>query len=42
MMIRGRHRGLPYKIDRAIILPGEQFLDYYGDDDALHGGALSE
>ena len=23
MMIRGRHRGLPYKLDRAIVLPGE-------------------
>jgi Trk-type K+ transport system membrane component len=24
MMIRGRHRGLPYKLDRAVILPGER------------------
>ncbi|KAJ4306956.1 low affinity potassium transporter [Collariella sp. IMI 366227] len=24
MMIRGRHRGLPYAMDRAIILPGER------------------
>ncbi|KAK7973599.1 hypothetical protein PG989_015447 [Apiospora arundinis] len=23
MMIRGRHRGLPYSLDRAILLPGE-------------------
>lgn len=23
MMIRGRHRGLPYNLDRAIMLPGE-------------------
>lgn len=23
MMIRGRHRGLPYTLDRAIMLPGE-------------------
>ena len=23
MMLRGRHRGLPYAIDRAIMLPGE-------------------
>lgn len=22
MMIRGRHRGLPYQLDRAIMLPG--------------------
>lgn len=25
MMIRGRHRGLPVKLDRAIILPSEKF-----------------
>ncbi|KAJ5160881.1 uncharacterized protein N7482_007885 [Penicillium canariense] len=24
VMIRGRHRGLPYKLDRAVILPGER------------------
>ncbi|KAK4142524.1 cation transport protein-domain-containing protein [Dichotomopilus funicola] len=24
MMIRGRHRGLPYAIDRAVLLPGER------------------
>ncbi|EZF36389.1 hypothetical protein H101_00076 [Trichophyton interdigitale H6] len=24
MMVRGRHRGLPYALDRAIVLPGEQ------------------
>lgn len=24
MMIRGRHRGLPYKLDRAIVLPSER------------------
>jgi Trk-type K+ transport system membrane component len=24
MMIRGRHRGLPYKLDRAVILPSER------------------
>ncbi|EAS35498.3 trk family potassium uptake protein [Coccidioides immitis RS] len=24
MMIRGKHRGLPYEVDRAIILPGEK------------------
>jgi hypothetical protein len=27
MMIRGRHRGLPYEIDRAIMLPDERLLD---------------
>ena len=25
MMIRGRHRGLPYGLDRAIMLPDERF-----------------
>jgi hypothetical protein len=25
MMIRGRHRGLPYGLDRAILLPGEEY-----------------
>lgn len=24
MMIRGRHRGLPYRLDRAIMLPSER------------------
>ena len=24
MMIRGRHRGLPYQLDRAIMLPNER------------------
>ncbi|KAJ5447982.1 Potassium transport protein high-affinity [Penicillium cf. griseofulvum] len=27
IMIRGRHRGLPYKLDRAIVLPGERLED---------------
>jgi potassium uptake Trk family protein len=27
MMIRGRHRGLPYEIDRAIMLPDERLLE---------------
>lgn len=27
MMIRGRHRGLPYALDRAIMLPGERLED---------------
>lgn len=26
VMIRGRHRGLPYTLDRAIMLPDEQLL----------------
>lgn len=27
MMIRGRHRGLPYKLDRAIVLPSENLVE---------------
>ncbi|KAI8711047.1 Potassium transport protein [Fusarium sp. LHS14.1] len=27
MMIRGRHRGLPYEVDRAIQLPSERLVD---------------
>lgn len=27
MMIRGRHRGLPYRLDRAILLPNEELGD---------------
>jgi hypothetical protein len=27
MMIRGRHRGLPYEIDHAIELPSERLVD---------------
>jgi len=26
MMIRGRHRGLPVKLDRAIMLPSDRFV----------------
>ena len=26
-MTRGRHRGLPYAVDRAIVLPGEDLID---------------
>lgn len=34
MMIRGRHRGLPYALDRAITLPTDQYdEDHKGDDD---------
>ncbi|PHH59448.1 hypothetical protein CDD81_3178 [Ophiocordyceps australis] len=31
MMIRGRHRGLPYSLDRAIMLPNEHLLHDSGD-----------
>lgn len=27
VMIRGRHRGLPYAIDRAVLLPGEDLME---------------
>ncbi|TIA39938.1 TrkH-domain-containing protein, partial [Aureobasidium pullulans] len=27
VMIRGRHRGLPYAIDRAVLLPGEELME---------------
>lgn len=27
VMLRGRHRGLPYAIDRAVLLPGEELME---------------
>lgn len=27
MMIHGRHRGLPYEVDRAIVLPSEHIVE---------------
>lgn len=27
LMLRGRHRGMPSKIDRAIMLPNERLID---------------
>ncbi|KAJ5373833.1 Potassium transport protein high-affinity [Penicillium concentricum] len=35
MMIRGRHRGLPYKLDRAIVLPGERLEEDHHDRDEV-------
>lgn len=32
MMIRGRHRMLPYKLDRAILLPNERLSKDDGDE----------
>ena len=33
MMIRGRHRGLPYAVDRAVLLPGEpEYRGFAGHD----------
>lgn len=33
MMVRGRHRGLPYKLDRAIVLLGERLEEDCRDRD---------
>ncbi|CAH0041876.1 unnamed protein product [Clonostachys rhizophaga] len=33
MMIRGRHRGLPYALDRAIMLPDQPLLDLEPEDE---------
>lgn len=36
MMIRGRHRGLPYAVDRAVLLPGEpEYRGFAGHDAGL-------
>ena len=32
MMIRGRHRGLPYALDSAIMLPGDNLVQNEGED----------
>lgn len=34
-MIRGRHRGLPYKLDRAIVLPGERLEEDHSERDKV-------
>ncbi|VUC28159.1 unnamed protein product [Clonostachys rosea] len=34
MMIRGRHRGLPYELDRAIMLPDEHLVEGTSDNEA--------
>lgn len=33
MMIRGRHRGLPYTLDHAIMLPDEDLLNLRDEND---------
>jgi hypothetical protein len=38
MMIRGRHRGLPYKLDRAIKLPGERLVEDDTEEDPNRRG----
>ncbi|KOS43199.1 hypothetical protein ACN38_g5919 [Penicillium nordicum] len=35
IMIRGRHRGLPYKLDRAIVLPGERLEEDHSERDKV-------
>jgi potassium uptake Trk family protein len=34
VMLRGRHRGLPYALDHAVMLPGDQLEGMDGDRDA--------
>jgi len=46
MMLRGRHRGLPYALDRAINLPHDLITedgqeDKYRDEDATTTGGVS-
>jgi len=38
VMIRGRHRGLPVAIDRAVLLPGESFMNKEEEDQAIRKG----
>ncbi|KAJ5478831.1 hypothetical protein N7530_004340 [Penicillium desertorum] len=35
VMIRGRHRGLPYKLDRAIVLPSDRLEEDHRDQDEV-------
>jgi hypothetical protein len=46
MMLRGRHRGLPYALDRAINLPSDLITDdgegeKYKDEDAATSERVS-
>lgn len=36
MMIRGRHRGLPYRVDRAILLPNDHNNEMDADVQRYH------
>ena len=38
MMIRGRHRGLPYDLDRAVLLPSESLHQKEDEDAAKRAG----
>ena len=40
MMIRGRHRGLPYAVDRAVLLPGER--EHRGSPAGASAGSCHE
>lgn len=49
MMIRGRHRGLPYALDRAITLPNERnedgetrYRDEVAPDDEQQSGVVED
>ncbi|EWC47381.1 hypothetical protein DRE_00349 [Drechslerella stenobrocha 248] len=42
MMVRGRHRGLPYELDRAILLPSEALHQKEAEDSALRVPGRSE
>ena len=39
-MLRGRHRGLPVAIDKALLLPRERLHDLEDEDAALRSGGL--
>lgn len=41
MMIRGRHRGLPYALDRAIMLPGNDIVVGNTEDASTDAGSKS-
>ena len=36
-MIRGRHRGLPYALDRAVMLPDEHILGNTEEAEDIEG-----
>jgi potassium uptake Trk family protein len=40
MMIRGRHRGLPYALDKAIMLPGRDFVDSNTQENGTDNAAV--
>jgi hypothetical protein len=42
MMIRGRHRGLPYALDRAITLPSDLITEEEPDKSKSGGSSESE